>query len=122
MFRALEASSYRTSLTAYDFFVVNGQRNFMETCNDATPCHDRRWDACKRSTARAKQFVPIFDDVSSIQQHGLGKPRQRASTPVSSDHRFTEGRLMKTLLHGPERRDNASLSAAKGVTGSHSEA
>ena len=46
-------------------------------------------------------FVPIFDDVGSIQQHGLGKPRQRASTPVSSDHRFTEGRLMKTLLDGP---------------------
>ena len=29
---ALETASYRTSLTAYDFFVVNGQRYFMETC------------------------------------------------------------------------------------------
>jgi len=48
-----------------------------------------------------KQFVPIFDDVGSIEQHGLGKSRQRASTPVSCDHRFTERRLMKALLDGP---------------------
>jgi hypothetical protein len=29
---AVETSSYRDSLTAFDPFIVNGQRNFMETC------------------------------------------------------------------------------------------
>jgi hypothetical protein len=49
-----------------------------------------------------KQLVLIFDDVSSVEQHGLGDPRESATTPVGADDRLSERRLMKTLLDGSQ--------------------
>ena len=50
----------------------------------------------------AKQLVLIFDDVSSVEQHGLGEAGQSASTSVGADNRLAERRLMKTLLDGSQ--------------------
>ena len=49
-----------------------------------------------------QEFILIFDDVSGVEQHGFGEPRESAPTAVGADNRFPERRLMKTLLDGSQ--------------------
>jgi hypothetical protein len=47
-----------------------------------------------------KQLVLIFDDVSGVEQHGLGETGHSTSASVGANNSFSKGRLMKTLLDG----------------------
>jgi hypothetical protein len=49
-----------------------------------------------------KQLVLIFDDMSGVEKHRLGEPGQRTPASVGANNSFSKGRLMKTLLDGPQ--------------------
>src|ERR1700721_3022688 len=48
----------------------------------------------------SKQLMSIFDNMSGVEQHGLGETGHSTSTSVGANNSFSEGRLMKTLLDG----------------------
>jgi hypothetical protein len=39
---------------------------------------------------------------SGVEKHGLGEPGQSTSAPIGANNSFSKGRLMKTLLDGPQ--------------------
>jgi hypothetical protein len=44
--------------------------------------------------------MSIFDNMSSVEQHGFGETGQSTPASVRANNSFSKGRLMKTLLDG----------------------
>lgn len=49
-----------------------------------------------------KHLVLIFDDMSGVEKHGLGETGHSTPASVGANNSFSKGRLMKTLLDGPQ--------------------
>jgi hypothetical protein len=47
-----------------------------------------------------EQLMPIFDDMSGVEKHGLGETGQSTPASVGANNSFSKGRLMNTLLDG----------------------